>query len=174
MTGQTFNKTTYPKLGAVYTSGIIPDMRGQTIKGTPSGRGVLTKEDDNVKSHTHTGTISSTDLGRKHTNSAGAHTHTFSGTTSNNGNHSHSASLGNNANVQNGRFAASNSGQSATANTNAAGAHTHTFSGTTSTSPEHSHYTDMGSHGHNVTINATGNAENTVKNIAFNYIVRLA
>lgn len=30
------------------------------------------------------------------------------------------------------------------------------------------------SHGHTITVNAAGNAENTVKNIAFNYIVRLA
>ncbi|EHV61091.1 gp37, tail fiber protein [Escherichia coli DEC6B] len=29
-------------------------------------------------------------------------------------------------------------------------------------------------HGHTITVNAAGNAENTVKNIAFNYIVRLA
>ncbi|MFN0727853.1 hypothetical protein ACKWMT_25655, partial [Escherichia coli] len=28
--------------------------------------------------------------------------------------------------------------------------------------------------GHTITVNAAGNAENTVKNIAFNYIVRLA
>ncbi|WP_032317759.1 hypothetical protein, partial [Escherichia coli] len=27
---------------------------------------------------------------------------------------------------------------------------------------------------HTITVNATGNEENTVKNIAFNYIVRLA
>ena len=33
---------------------------------------------------------------------------------------------------------------------------------------------DAYSHGHTITVNAAGNAENTVKNIAFNYIVRLA
>lgn len=174
MTGQTFSKTTYPKLGAAYPSGVIPDMRGQTIKGTPSGRGVLTNEADNVKSHTHTGTVSSTDLGRKHTNTAGAHTHTFSGRTTTNGRHTHPASMGNNANVNSGRFSASSSAQTSTANVEWEGDHSHEFSGTTSVAPEHSHYTDMGSHGHTVTINATGNAENTVKNIAFNYIVRLA
>lgn len=211
MTGQTFTLATYPKLAAAYPSGVIPDMRGQTIKGKPSGRAVLSAEADGVKSHTHTasasttalsGTTASTDLGtktsstfdygRKYTNNAGAHTHTFSGTTSSNGDHSHTASLGNNANVSSGRFAASNSGQSATTSTNSAGAHTHTYSGTTSTGPEHSHYVDVGSHshtvgigahthtfsigahGHTITINNTGNTENTVKNVAFNYIVRLA
>ncbi|EMY7837939.1 phage tail protein, partial [Escherichia coli] len=39
---------------------------------------------------------------------------------------------------------------------------------------EHAHTIALGSHGHGLTINPTGNAENTVKNIAFNYIVRLA
>lgn len=211
MEGQTFDKSAYPKLAAAYPTGTIPDMRGQTIKGKPSGRAVLSAEADGIKSHTHiasasttalsgttsatdlgTKTVSTTDLGRKHTNTAGAHTHTVSGTTSTDGRHAHTASLGNNANVQSGRFAASNSGQTATTWTNEDGLHSHTWSGTTSVAPEHSHYTDIGTHnhtvaigshthtfsiaahGHTITVNSTGNTENTVKNIAFNYIVRLA
>lgn len=211
MEGQTFDKSAYPKLAIAYPGGVIPDMRGQTIKGKPSGRAVLSAEADGIKSHTHiasasttalsgttsatdlgTKTVSTTDLGRKHTNTAGAHTHTVSGTTSTDGRHAHTASLGNNANVQSGRFAASNSGQSATTWTNEDGLHSHTWSGTTSVGPEHSHYTDIGTHNHTVaigshthtfsiaahdhtiTVNSTGNTENTVKNIAFNYIVRLA
>ena len=211
MEGQTFDKSAYPKLAIAYPSGVIPDMRGQTIKGKPSGRAVLSAEADGIKSHTHiasasttalsgttsatdlgTKTVSTTDLGRKHTNTAGAHTHTVSGTTSTDGRHAHTASLGNNANVQSGRFAASNSGQTATTWTNEDGLHSHTWSGTTSVAPEHSHYTDIGTHNHTVaigshthtfsiaahdhtiTVNSTGNTENTVKNIAFNYIVRLA
>lgn len=211
MEGQTFDTAAYPKLAVAYPTGTIPDMRGQTIKGKPSGRAVLSAEADGVKSHNHsasasttaltgttngtdlgTKTVSTVDIGRKYTNNAGAHTHTFSGTTSTNGDHNHPASLGNNANVQSGRFAASNSGQSAIAYTNNAGNHSHTFSGTTSWGPEHSHYVDIGTHnhtvamgshthtfsiaahGHTITVNNTGNTENTVKNIAFNYIVRLA
>ncbi|HBA4784042.1 TPA: phage tail protein, partial [Escherichia coli] len=39
MQGQTFDKSAYPKLAAAYPSGVIPDMRGWTIKGKPaSGR----------------------------------------------------------------------------------------------------------------------------------------
>ncbi|EGB3710557.1 phage tail protein, partial [Escherichia coli] len=38
----------------------------------------------------------------------------------------------------------------------------------------HAHSFSIGSHGHTITVDAAGNAENTVKNIAFNYIVRLA
>ncbi|HEA1089613.1 TPA: prophage tail fiber N-terminal domain-containing protein, partial [Escherichia coli] len=41
MQGQTFDKSAYPKLAAAYPSGVIPDMRGWTIKGKPaSGRAV--------------------------------------------------------------------------------------------------------------------------------------
>ncbi|WP_414650975.1 phage terminase large subunit family protein [Escherichia coli] len=50
-----------------------------------------------------------------------------------------------------------------------AGAHAHTVG-----IGAHTHSVAIGSHGHTITVNAAGNAENTVKNIAFNYIVRLA
>lgn len=44
MQGQTFDKSAYPKLAAAYPSGVIPDMRGWTIKGKPaSGRAVFQK-----------------------------------------------------------------------------------------------------------------------------------
>lgn len=38
----------------------------------------------------------------------------------------------------------------------------------------HSHTVVLGSHGHTITVAASGNTESTVKNIAFNYLVRLA
>ncbi|MDX5561235.1 phage tail protein, partial [Escherichia coli] len=50
-----------------------------------------------------------------------------------------------------------------------AGAHTHTVA-----IGAHTHTLAIGSHTHTIAIAAYGNAENTVKNIAFNYIVRLA
>ncbi|EIT9415111.1 tail fiber protein, partial [Escherichia coli] len=54
MQGQTFDKSAYPKLATAYPSGVIPDMRGWTIKGKPaSGRAVLSQEQDGIKSHTH-------------------------------------------------------------------------------------------------------------------------
>ncbi|EFU3034577.1 phage tail protein, partial [Escherichia coli] len=44
MQGQTFDKSAYPKLAVAYPSGVIPDMRGWTIKGKPgSGRAVLSQ-----------------------------------------------------------------------------------------------------------------------------------
>ncbi|ELP4060746.1 tail fiber protein, partial [Escherichia coli] len=91
MQGQTFDKSAYPKLAVAYPSGVIPDMRGWTIKGKPaSGRAVLSQEQDGIKSHTHSASASSTDLGTKttssfdygtkSTNNTGAHTHSISGT----------------------------------------------------------------------------------------------
>ncbi|EPX8192439.1 prophage tail fiber N-terminal domain-containing protein, partial [Shigella sonnei] len=100
MQGQTFDKSAYPKLAAAYPSGVIPDMRGWTIKGKPaSGRAVLSQEQDGIKSHTHSASASSTDLGTKttssfdygtkSTNNTGAHTHSLSGSTGAAGAHTH-------------------------------------------------------------------------------------
>ncbi|EFX0436859.1 hypothetical protein E0O70_16690, partial [Shigella sonnei] len=69
------------------------------------------------------------------------------------------------------------------ANTSIDGNHSHSLSGTAASAGAHAHTVGIGahthsvaigSHGHTITVNAAGNAENTVKNIAFNYIVRLA
>ncbi|WP_251301204.1 phage tail protein, partial [Escherichia coli] len=101
MQGQTFDKSAYPKLAVAYPSGVIPDMRGWTIKGKPaSGRAVLSQKQDGIKSHTHSASASSTDLGTKttssfdygtkSTNNTGAHTHSVSGTAASAGAHTHS------------------------------------------------------------------------------------
>ncbi|EGO4947695.1 phage tail protein [Escherichia coli] len=210
MQGQTFDKSAYPKLAAVYPSGVIPDMRGWTIKGKPaSGRAVLSQEQDGIKSHTHSASASSTDLGTKttssfdygtkSTNNTGAHTHSISGTANSAGAHQHKSSGafgGTNTSIfPNGYTAISNlsagimsttsgSGQTRNAGkTSSDGAHTHSLSGTAASAGAHAHTVGIGahthsvaigSHGHTITVNAAGNAENTVKNIAFNYIVRLA
>ncbi len=209
MHGQTFDKSAYPKLAAAYPSGVIPDMRGWTIKGKPaSGRAVLSQEQDGIKSHTHSASASSTDLGTKttssfdygtkSTNNTGAHTHSLSGSTSSAGAHSHvdgrrfntstfkdtyqygSTAVGSNSYQVQGAVGL---GIGTMANTNSAGAHTHSLSGTAASAGAHAHTVGIGahthsvaigSHGHTITVNAAGNAENTVKNIAFNYIVRLA
>ncbi len=210
MQGQTFDKSAYPKLAAAYPSGVIPDMRGWMIKGKPaSGRAVLSQEQDGIKSHTHSASASSTDLGTKttssfdygtkSTNNTGAHTHSISGTANSAGAHQHKSSGafgGTNTSIfPNGYTAISNpsagimsttsgSGQTRNAGkTSSDGAHTHSLSGTAASAGAHAHTVSIGahthsvaigSHGHTITVNAAGNAENTVKNIAFNYIVRLA
>ncbi|HCA7198647.1 prophage tail fiber N-terminal domain-containing protein [Escherichia coli] len=193
MQGQTFDKSAYPKLAAAYPSGVIPDMRGWTIKGKPaSDRAVLSQEQDGIKSHTHNASVSSTDLGTKttssfdygtkSTNNTGAHTHSVSGTAASAGAHTHSMTF-----VSGGSSGAPGSGSpdysKYSVNTSSAGAHTHSVSGTAASAGAHAHTVGIGahthsvaigSHGHTITVNAAGNAENTVKNIAFNYIVRLA
>ncbi|EFW1994730.1 tail fiber protein [Shigella sonnei] len=232
MEGQTFDVGLYPKLAAVYPSGALPDMRGQTIKGKPSGRAVLSTEADGIKSHSHSASASSTDLGSKTTssfdygskttssfdygtktsNTTGNHNHTVSGNTSAAGNHQHSQTgprgpsnqptgiFPNGATLISGSqvvgFGLSNGVVPGTsqyiAKSSTEGNHTHSWSGTTSATGNHahtvgigahthsvgigahSHTVAIGSHGHTITVNATGNTENTVKNVAFNYIVRLA
>ncbi|CTV10116.1 major tail fiber protein [Escherichia coli] len=165
MQGQTFDKSAYPKLAAAYPSGVIPDMRGWTIKGKPaSGRAVLSQEQDGIKSHAHSASASSTDLGTKTTSSFDYGTKS----TNNTGGHNHG--VGENVSVSAGSGKTVNM-STGTVNlyTKSAGAHAHTVG-----IGAHMHTVAIGSHGHTVTVNATGNAENTVKNIAFNYIVRLA
>ena len=209
MQGQTFDKSAYPKLAAAYPSGVIPDMRGWMIKGKPaSGRAVLSQEQDGIKSHTHSASASSTDLGTKttssfdygtkSTNNTGAHTHSLSGSTNAAGNHSHRDGRRFNPSVfkDTYQYGYTSSGQNTwgvqgsvgmstgwLANTSTDGNHSHSLSGTAASAGAHAHTVGIGahthsvaigSHGHTITVNAAGNAENTVKNIAFNYIVRLA
>ncbi|HAL3774657.1 TPA: phage tail protein [Escherichia coli] len=197
MQGQTFDKSAYPKLAVAYPSGVIPDMRGWTIKGKPaSGRAVLSLEQGGIKSHTHSASASSTDLGTKttssfdygtkSTNNTGAHTHNVSGTANSAGAHTHTVPLrrpnsgGMNFDWLDGASSGTVVGNGTVPSS---GAHTHSVSGTAKSAGAHAHTVGIGahthsvaigSHGHTITVNAAGNAENTVKNIAFNYIVRLA
>lgn len=56
--GQSFNKTSYPKLALVYPSGKLPDLRGLFIRGSDQGRGydagrqVLTEQGDAIRNIT--------------------------------------------------------------------------------------------------------------------------
>lgn len=164
MQGQAFDTSAYPLLARAYPSGVIPDMRGWTIKGKPaSGRAVLSQEMDGNKRHSHTARAQDTDLGTKSTSSFNYGTK-GSNTT---GGHNHSAgglyggdSIGGKTRVQ-------RDGNNQLTSWN--GDHSHT----TYIGP-HGHSVYIGSHGHVVIVDADGNAETTVRNIAFNYIVRLA
>ncbi|EAV5752341.1 phage tail protein [Salmonella enterica] len=164
MQGQTFDKNVYPLLAIAYPSGVIPDMRGWTIKGKPaSGRAVLSQEMDGNKSHSHGARALDTDLGTKGTSSFDYGNKTSDTT----GGHNHSAggiyggdSIGGKSRVQ-------HDGNNQLTSWNGDHAHT-TWIG------PHDHTVYIGPHGHAVTVDADGNAETTVKNIAFNYIVRLA
>ncbi|EJZ0947322.1 TPA: phage tail protein [Escherichia fergusonii] len=190
MQGQSFDKSAYPLLAAAYPSGVIPDMRGWTIKGKPaSGRAVLSQEQDGIKSHTHSASASNTDLGTKTTSSFDYGTKTTSTfnygtkTTAKGGNHNHPNNIvyghggsGNYNTFACGDSATNDLGKRATTTT--AGEHSHTVDigahNHTVGIGAHAHTVALGAHGHTITVNPTGNTENTVKNIAFNYIVRLA
>lgn len=164
MQGQSFDKSAYPLLAIAYPSGVIPDLRGWTIKGKPaSGRAVLSQEMDGNKSHSHGARALDTDLGTKGTSSFDYGNKTSDTT----GGHNHSAggiyggdSIGGKSRVQ-------HDGNNQLTSWNGDHAHT-TWIG------PHDHTVYIGPHGHAVTVDADGNAETTVKNIAFNYIVRLA
>ncbi|EHL0230723.1 tail fiber protein, partial [Escherichia coli] len=145
MQGQTFDKSAYPKLAAAYPSGVIPDMRGWTIKGKPgSGRAVLSQEQDGIKSHTHSASASSTDLGTKTTSSFDYGTKTTSSfdygtkTTNSAGNHSHNIPVGH-----------TGAGNGVSAGFNAA-----LGTGTTSSAGEHAHNVYIGAHNHTIGIGA--------------------
>ncbi|HAK3331992.1 TPA: tail fiber protein [Salmonella enterica] len=164
MQGQPFDKSVYPLLAKAYPSGVILDMRGWTIKGKPaSGRAVLSQEMDGNKRHSHSARAQDTDLGTKNTSSfdygskgsdaGGNHVHEFgSYVNSYWGDSNHTSFLAGGG-----------------AWTKEAGIHAHT----TWIGP-HGHTVYIGPHGHLVIVDPDGNEEVTVKNIAFNYIVRLA
>ncbi len=164
MYGQSFDKSAYPLLAIAYPSGVIPDMRGWTIKGKPiSGRAVLSQEMDGNKSHSHTARAQDTDLGTKSTSSFDYGTKSTNTT----GNHTHQ--FGGYINSYWGDSNHTSFQPGGGAWTQAAGDHAHTvYIG------GHEHTMYIGPHGHVVIVDADGNAETTVKNIAFNYIVRLA
>lgn len=183
MEGQAINAAANPRLAAIYGAA-LPDMRGQTIKGLPAGRGVLSREGNQNRSHTHGGSIAATDLGRKWTTShdygspttslfdygtkgttgAGGHSHTFKGSLwewkdpGKNGGYE----MGINTKTTTTSWVGDH------AHSVDIGGHDHRID-----VGAHSHYIDMGAHSHGLTINAEGGGEVTVNNVAFKYIIRL-
>lgn len=163
MEGQVFNTRAYPLLAEVYQDGVIPDMRGWMIKGKPWDRDVLSEEWDGIKRHIHNAWVSDTDMGTIRTSSFDYGTKSTNTT----GNHNHSAggiyggdSIGGKQRVQR---------DGSNQWTSWSGDHTHTvYIGA------HDHTIYIGPHGHNVTVDEYGDDETTVKNIAFNFMVRLA
>ncbi|WP_237333446.1 tail fiber assembly protein, partial [Salmonella enterica] len=149
MQGQSFDKSAYPLLAIAYPSGVIPDMRGWTIKGKPiSGRAVLSQEMDGNKSHSHTARAQDTDLGTKSTSSFDYGTKSTNTT----GNHTHQ--FGGYINSYWGDSNHTSFQPGGGAWTQAAGDHAHTvYIG------GHEHTMYIGPHGHVVIVDADGNAE---------------
>ncbi|VVQ11650.1 phage tail protein [Pseudomonas fluorescens] len=65
MTGQPFNVDWYPALLAVYPSGILPDLRGEFVRGSDNNRGadpgraLLTWQDHMFAAHAHVASVGS-------------------------------------------------------------------------------------------------------------------
>ncbi|WP_339057997.1 phage tail protein [Candidatus Regiella endosymbiont of Tuberolachnus salignus] len=206
MVGQTFNTAHYPLLAKAYPNGVIPDMRGWTIKGKPASRKSLSQEQDGNKHHSHHASVASTDLGTKTvsqfdygtktsasfdygtkttshfdygtkgTNIAGAHTHGVpQGHNMDRGNYIYASGDDYTSEVFSWPQSASAGAHSHTVGIGAhhhtvgIGAHHHTVG-----IGAHNHRVALGAHSHVIHIKGDGNAETTVKNIAFNYILRLA
>ncbi|ELM5575356.1 tail fiber protein, partial [Salmonella enterica] len=154
MQGQTFDKSAYPLLAIAYPSGVIPDMRGWTIKGKPiSGRAVLSQEMDGNKSHSHGARALDTDLGTKGTSSFDYGTKSSNTT----GSHNHSAGGTYGGDSIGGKIRVQHDGNDQLTSWNGDHAHT-TWIGS------HDHTVYIGPHGHAVTVDADGNAETTVRN----------
>ncbi|MEI8607950.1 phage tail protein [Enterovibrio sp. Hal110] len=153
MKGQAFDIETFTKTANAYPSGILPDMRGMTVKGVKDDETVLGYEADGVLAHDHPLSIDATDLGTKYTNTAGHHAHT------------QVIYRGNDLN-----WSSSFGGPYPVGTDDQSGAHR---TGRIDGAGNHNHYTVMGAHGHTGTALSVGEEENTVKNIKFNWIVRL-
>lgn len=197
MQGQTFDKVKYTELAKAYPAGIIPDMRGMTAKGKPAaGRAVLSVEQDANKRHSHVISVAATDLGTKTASTfdygtkgtSGVGDHAHGAWTDAQGNHNHA-----------GKFVRSNTALDGGSNSGritwqvgygynndsdligyagnhghnvgigGAGAHSHTVG-----IGAHNHTVPIGAHAHAASASNDGEDETRVKNVAFNYIVRLA
>lgn len=162
MKGQAFNKATYPQLAAVFPTGVLPDMRGRAAVGKLDGETVGAFERGEIKSHNHSGSVTSTDLGTK-TTSTNWHDHNLKTNTNPWGDAFAASWIGDNNWLMQGFKGAI--GNIATQYANARNS---------IDSEAHNHTVAIGAHGHGLAINANGGSRNTVDNIKVNWIVRLA
>ncbi|WP_313795314.1 phage tail protein [Serratia sp. (in: enterobacteria)] len=153
MLGQGFNTGAYPLLAQAYPSGVLPDMRGLTILGKPDDRQPLSWAEGQVKHHGHSGEVGGADLGSKETTPNGAfqpRLRSYNSNTALDGGWST-------------RHTVEQDRDYGDRNLNMI-----------EPIPNHTHWITLGWHGHSLRIDGFGAAKNTVDNIAFNYIVRLA
>lgn len=164
--GAAISRTTYAALfaaiGTTFGAGDgsttfnVPDMRGEFLRGwddargADSGRGFGTWQDSDNKSHAHTTSTTSH-----------VHSHSWSGTTSSDGQHTHTIWRGK-ASGNTSTASVHGDNMSFDGASSAAGAHTHTVSGTTSGD----------THTHTVTVNASGGSEARPRNRALLFCIK--
>jgi len=67
MVGQPFNPAIYPNLSFVYPSNVLPDLRGEFIRGWDNfrgadlGRALLSWQEDMFESHSHVANVSTSE-----------------------------------------------------------------------------------------------------------------
>lgn len=167
----------YAKIGTLYGAGNgtttfnLPDLRGEFLRFWDDGRGVdpnrglgsFQADQNRAHVHNNTGSISSTNLGTKTSNTTGSHSH--SGTANSAGNHSHTYRAGaGEGHIYD--YPAMHAANRSTQNTSTSGAHSHSLS--INSNGNHSHTIIMGSHGHTLTLtNASeGGTEARPRNVA--------
>jgi len=185
--GEAVSRTQYAALfatiGTRYGEGdgsttfLLPDLRGEFVRGWDDGRDVDAGrvlgswQDGQNASHTHTGTA---DAGGVHshggtTQPEGEHVHSASTTTA--GSHSHGLTMGT-TNLDSGSFGGGHSVYG-TQYTNMAGDHTHGV--TVATAGEHHHAlvtANSEAHTHTVTVDASGGVEARPRNVALLYVIK--
>ncbi|MEZ8148408.1 phage tail protein [Enterovibrio norvegicus] len=153
--GQAFDKDANPQLALIFPTGVLLDLRGVGLIGKEEGETVGAFAEGQVKSHGHDGSsVSSTNLGRKYTNTTGHHPHT------------QLIYRGNDLN-----WSSSFGGPYPVGTDDQSGAHR---TGHIDGNGNHHHYTDIGVHGHNVTIALNGALKNTIDHYKVNWITRMA
>lgn len=148
MLGQSFDKTAYPRLAVAYPPAFCRTCVARLSSFACLRACAAVFEADGIKAHAHNATINSTDLGTK--------------TTSDDNEHFHQGGMVAPGDVWDSDYVVGSDNDS------------HRTRNNTSTAPAHHHTVYIGPHAHTATVASTGNTENTVKNIAFNAIVRLA
>lgn len=134
--------TTVGQIGSVAGS----DTATIAVANLPGHTHGMQNHTHSIAAHSHTMDHTHSidhDHGAVNTSTAGWHEHSLSGIANAAGEHTHSISQGDNANVRNGRVASSNSRETHVGGTNSAGNHTHSISGTANGTGNHAHTVDL-------------------------------
>lgn len=180
--GKSFDPLVFPKMGALFPAGTLPDTRGMTLKHAPDGRSVLSFEAESVKSHNHVISIDDTNLGNK-TSTSDSHSH-GKGTMEITASFSlRDSTSGAQLLARSGAFSIVGLGSGGSTRVQAASTSdggtrldfkaSDAWSGLTS-SDSHSHTITLGSHNHTASCSNTGGTKNLVDNIAVKFIIKKA
>ncbi|NWD70766.1 phage tail protein [Pseudomonas gingeri] len=185
--GEAVSRTQYANLFAAIgtrfgegdgsTTFLLPDLRGEFVRGWDDGRGVDTErelgslQDGQNASHAHTGTA---DAGGLHSHGGRTHfegDHTHSASTTSAGAHNHGLTMGLTS-LDSGNFGGGSTAYG-TQYTNMAADHTHGVTVATAGEHQHTLVTDNSeTHTHTITLEASGGIEARPRNVALLYVIK--